>query len=135
PLEPGLSTTSLIDRLRAPAGPAFMPSVTRAAVLLDRDGTLIEDAGYPRDPQRVRLLPGAAGALRALRAAGLALAVVSNQSGVGRGLVRPEEALAVHHRAEEALAAGGVRLAGAHYCPHAPQDGCACRKPSPGLLL
>jgi rfaE bifunctional protein nucleotidyltransferase chain/domain len=135
PLEPGLSTSSLIDRLRGPAGPVFMPSGTRACVLLDRDGTLIEDAGYPRDPAQVRLLPGAAEALRALQQAGLALAVVSNQSGVGRGFVRPDEALAVHRRFIEALAAGGVVLDGAYYCPHAPEEGCACRKPSPGLLL
>jgi rfaE bifunctional protein nucleotidyltransferase chain/domain len=91
PLEPGLSTTSLVETLRTTKGPQFMPPCTSAAVLLDRDGTIIEEAGYPRDPARVRLLPGAAETLRALQAAGFVLAVVSNQSGVGRGLIRPEE--------------------------------------------
>jgi rfaE bifunctional protein nucleotidyltransferase chain/domain len=135
PLQPGLSTTALLDRLNAAGEPTFLPTVTRAAVLLDRDGTLIEDAGYPRDPGQVRLLPGAAPALRALQEAGFVLAVVSNQSGIGRGLVRPEEALAVHRRFADLLAAEGVVLGGAYYCPHAPDEGCACRKPSPGLLL
>jgi len=136
PLEPGLSTSSLIERIRMPEGAVFfMHSGTRPAVLLDRDGTLIEDQGYPRDPGRVRLLPGVAEALRSFKAAGLPLAVVSNQSGLGRGLVSPEGARAVHARLEELLAAEGVRLDGAYYCPHAPQEGCACRKPSPALLL
>jgi D-glycero-beta-D-manno-heptose 1-phosphate adenylyltransferase len=135
PLEPGLSTTSLIDRLRADGGPTFMPAGTRAAVLLDRDGTLIEDARYPRDPEQVRLLPGAAEALCALRQAGFLLAVVSTQSGVGRGIVSDAQARAVHGRFAELLAGQGISLCGAYYCPHAPQDGCACRKPSPALLL
>lgn len=63
------------------------------------------------------------------------LVMVSNQSGIGRGLITPEEAAAVHARLEELLAAEGVALAGVYYCPHAPDAGCDCRKPSPGLLL
>lgn len=104
------------------------------AVFLDRDGTVIEDVGYPRDPEQVRLLPGAAEALERLRRAGFALVVVSNQSGIGRGLVTEEEAAAVHRRFVSALAERGIELAGAFYCPHAPADGCSCRKPSPELL-
>jgi histidinol-phosphate phosphatase family protein len=106
-----------------------------AAVLVDRDGTVIEDVGYPREPERVALLPGAAEALRAFAAAGLKVVVVSNQSGIGRGLITRAEAAAVHERFVELLADEGVELAGAYYCPHAPDDGCDCRKPAPGLLL
>ncbi|MCS7207296.1 MAG: HAD family hydrolase [Dehalococcoidia bacterium] len=107
----------------------------RRAVFLDRDGTLIEDIPYLRDPEQVRLLPGAGEALAILQRKGFALVVVSNQSGIGRGLVRPEELQAVHRRLEERLLAYGVRLDGAFYCPHAPWEGCTCRKPQPGLLL
>lgn len=107
----------------------------RPAVFLDRDGTLIEDVGYPRDPEAVRLLAGAPEALAALRRAGFALVVVSNQSGIGRGLVSREEADAVHARFVAELRACGVELDDVRYCPHAPEDGCACRKPAAGLLL
>ena len=104
------------------------------AVFLDRDGTVIRDAGYPRDPGEVSVLPGAAEALAELARNGFKLVVVSNQSGIGRGLVTPEEAEAVHDRFVAVLAAQGVRLDGAYYCPHAPDEGCACRKPSPELF-
>jgi histidinol-phosphate phosphatase family protein len=104
-------------------------------VLLDRDGTLIVDVGYPRDPDAVELLPGTQGALRALRDAGFALVVVSNQSGVARGLVSHAEARAVHERLLERLTEGGIELDGAYYCFHGPEDRCDCRKPEPGLLL
>jgi D-glycero-D-manno-heptose 1,7-bisphosphate phosphatase len=106
----------------------------RRAVFLDRDGTLIEDVGYPDDPDGVRLVPGAADALAALRRGGFALVVVSNQSGIGRGLVTPEQAESVHERFVAELAAHGVELDDARYCPHAPDESCPCRKPSPGLL-
>ena len=132
PLEPGLSTTALAQRLRESPIP---PAVLRPAVFLDRDGTLIEDTGYPRDPAQVRLLPGAAEALRALSSAGLLLAVASNQSGIGRGIVSPAEADAVHGRFLSLFASVGVRFDACFYCPHAPDSGCPCRKPSPGLLL
>ena len=107
----------------------------RAAAFLDRDGTLIVDVGYPRDPDGVTLLDGAAEALAALAASGLRLVVVSNQSGVGRGIVTPEQAEAVHDRFVAELAAEGIALDDAKYCPHAPGAGCACRKPEPAMLL
>jgi histidinol-phosphate phosphatase family protein len=107
----------------------------RPAVFLDRDGTLIEDVGYPRDPEAVRLLEGAPEALAALRRAGFALVVVSNQSGIGRGLVTRDEARAVHDRFVRELRAHGVELDDVRYCPHSPEDACACRKPAAGLLL
>ena len=107
----------------------------RPAVFLDRDGTLIEDVGYPRDPETVRLLQGAVEALVALRRAGYALVVVSNQSGIGRGIVKQEQAEAVHERFVEELRAHGVELDDVRYCPHTPEDACDCRKPAAGLLL
>jgi D-glycero-D-manno-heptose 1,7-bisphosphate phosphatase len=107
----------------------------RPAVFLDRDGTLIEDVGYPRDPETVRLLEGAVEALVALRRAGYALVVVSNQSGIGRGIVKQEQAEAVHERFVEELRAHGVELDDVRYCPHTPEDACDCRKPAAGLLL
>jgi D-glycero-D-manno-heptose 1,7-bisphosphate phosphatase len=110
------------------------PAPERSAVFLDRDGTLIADAGYPRDPVGVWLLPGAAEALAALAGHGFLLVVVSNQSGVGRGLVSADQAAAVHARFVECLRGRGVRLDGCYYCPHAPEDGCRCRKPATGLL-
>jgi D-glycero-D-manno-heptose 1,7-bisphosphate phosphatase len=104
------------------------------AIFLDRDGTLIVDVGYPRDPARVELLPGAAAALRRLSARA-ALVIVSNQSGIARGLIARDEARAVHDRMIARFADEGVTFAGAYYCPHAPADDCGCRKPQPGLLL
>ena len=107
----------------------------RPALFLDRDGTLIEDAVYPRDPRRVRLLPGAADALVRLARRGFALVIVSNQSGVARGLISAAEAEAVHAEVVRRFAAAGVAFDGAYYCYHAPDEGCPCRKPAPGLLL
>ena len=101
------------------------------AVLLDRDGTLIVDVPYNGDPDRVRPMPGAREALDRLRSAGVPLAVVSNQSGVGRGLIAEHEVRAVNQRVEELLGPLGPWLV----CPHAPEEGCECRKPRPGLVL
>lgn len=105
------------------------------ALLLDRDGTIIRDVGYPRDPAKVELLPGVAAGLREARALGYELAIVSNQSGVGRGLIRPDEARDVQARVEQLFAEEGVTFAGAWFCFHAPTEACSCRKPAPGLLL
>lgn len=101
------------------------------AVLLDRDGTLILDVPYNGDPDRVEALPRARDALDRLRAAGFALAVVSNQSGVARGLITSEQVTAVNRRIEELLGPLGPFAV----CPHGPGDGCDCRKPAPGLVL
>jgi D-glycero-D-manno-heptose 1,7-bisphosphate phosphatase len=104
------------------------------AIFLDRDGTLIDDPGYLREPELVRLLPGAAAALHRLRGQGWKLVLVSNQSGVGRGLIAPSELRAVHARLCALLADTGVQLDGSYYCEHAPEAKCACRKPRPALL-
>ncbi|MFE9249797.1 D-glycero-alpha-D-manno-heptose-1,7-bisphosphate 7-phosphatase [Streptomyces sp. NPDC007088] len=101
------------------------------AVLFDRDGTLIEDVPYNGDPDRVALLPGAVEALELLRLRGVRTGVVSNQSGVGRGLLTARQVLAVNLRVDELL--GGLDVW--EFCPHAPDAGCPCRKPRPGLVL
>ncbi len=106
----------------------------RRAVLLDRDGTLNEDAGYLDRPESLRLLPGTVEALSSLQAAGWVLVVVSNQSGVGRGFFSQQDLDRVDARLRTLLAEAGVRLEASYYCPHAPWDACACRKPAPGLL-
>jgi len=106
----------------------------RRAIFCDRDGTLIRDVGYPRDPADVELLPGAATALAQAAARGFALVVVSNQSGVGRGIVSPDQFAAVDRRFRQTFAESGVTLDGVFYCLHAPDDGCACRKPRTGLI-
>lgn len=109
--------------------------MTRAAVFLDRDGTIIEEARYLSDPERVSLIPGAAGALAALRSAGYALVVVTNQSGIARGLYSEDDFRAVQARVEELLAEAGVRLDGVLHCPHHPDftGPCECRKPGLGM--
>jgi D-glycero-D-manno-heptose 1,7-bisphosphate phosphatase len=104
-------------------------------VFLDRDGTLIEDLGYPREPERIKLLDGVGAGLRILRDGGFALVVISNQSGVGRGIIDPAEAKAVHDRFITLLGAEQVHLDATYYCPHAPSEGCDCRKPEPTMLL
>jgi histidinol-phosphate phosphatase family protein len=101
------------------------------AVLFDRDGTLVVDVPYNGDPARVAPMPGAAAALARLRAAGVATAVVSNQSGIARGLVTLAQVRAVNRRVEELLGPLGPF----ELCPHGPGDGCACRKPKPELVL
>lgn len=105
------------------------------AVFVDRDGTVIWDAGYPRDPADVAVIPGAADALAELARRGFAVVVVSNQSGIGRGLVTQQQADAVHDRFVAVLQDLGARVDGAYYCPHAPDEGCSCRKPSPELVF
>jgi histidinol-phosphate phosphatase family protein len=114
------------DRARAPRPGGWRPG----AVLFDRDGTLVADVPYNGDPGRVVLMPGAREAVERVRAAGVPTAVVSNQSGVGRGYLRVEQVEAVNRRVEELLGPLGPWLV----CVHRPGDGCGCRKPAPGLI-
>ncbi len=102
----------------------------RRAVFLDRDGTIIYDRGYMRDPALVELLPGAAEALRGLTTDGWALVVISNQSGVGRGLITLDEMKAVQARFVEMIRNEGVEIAASYLCAHRPDEHCRCRKPS-----
>lgn len=101
------------------------------AVFLDRDGTLIEERSYLADPAGVRLLPGVVDGLRALRAAGYKLIVITNQSGIARGLINEAQYERVRARLDALLALGGVALDAVYHCPHHPAitGACACRKP------
>ena len=108
--------------------------MTHRAVFLDRDGTIVDDPGYLRDPARVALLPGAALAIRRLADAGFRVVVVTNQSGIARGLITPDEYERVAARVAELLAAEGAALDGVYVCPHHPDltGPCECRKPAAG---
>lgn len=103
------------------------------AVFLDRDGTLVDDPGFLSDPDAVHLLAGVAAALRRLQQAGYRLVVVSNQSGIGRGLLTVAQVEAVHRELDRQLVAEGVTLDAVLYCPHRPDEGCDCRKPGTAL--
>lgn len=101
------------------------------AVLFDRDETVVVDVPFNGDPERVEPAPNARLLLDRLRAAGLPLAIVSNQSGIGRGFVTAEQVDAVNRRVDELLGP----FAGFFVCPHAPEDECECRKPKAKLIL
>jgi len=110
--------------------------MSNPAIFLDRDGVLIENiAGYVRSWSDVRPYPSAIAALTRLRHLPYLVLIVTNQSVVGRGLISSAEAEAMNARLVETIRAGGGRIDGVFMCPHAPEDGCACRKPRPGLLL
>jgi histidinol-phosphate phosphatase family protein len=115
--------------------------MSEKAVFLDKDGTIIEDVPYNVDPSAMVFTPGAAEALRQLHAAGYRLIVVSNQSGVARGLFPVAALDAVETRLAEMLAEAGAVLTGFYFCPHHPEGSvaayavpCDCRKPAPGLI-
>lgn len=101
------------------------------AVLFDRDGTLVHDVPYNGDPERVRPVEGAREAVALLRAHGIRVGVVTNQSGVARGLITDAEVRRVNRRIDDLIGPFDVWAV----CPHGPDDGCRCRKPQPGLVL
>ena len=111
------------------------------AVFLDRDGTIIEEVGYLDRPERVAFFPWTIDAIRVLNRAGLAVVLVSNQSGIARGFFTEAVVDDVHRKMEAMLAAGGARIDAYYYCPHHP-DGkvpglakvCECRKPARGMV-
>ena len=109
--------------------------MTRGAVFLDRDGTLIRDTHYVSAADQVELIPGAALAVQRLNDAGWPVIVVTNQSGIARGLLTREDYDAVHARMTQLLRREGARIDGAYLCPHHPEftGACECRKP--GTLL
>ena len=114
-----------------------MRQVSIRHVILDRDGVLNREApesGYVRAPAEFHWLPGALEGLAVMRRAGLRLSVATNQSGVGRGLMSLEQLAAVHARMQAEASAHGAALDAVLFCPHAPGEGCACRKPAPGLI-
>jgi len=104
------------------------------ALFLDRDGVVIVDRGYLGDPDQVKLLPGVAETMVRARKAGYLLIGVSNQSGLGRGLFSRDDLERVMIRQDALLREAGARFDGFYYCPHAPGEGCRCRKPGPGMF-
>ncbi len=114
----------------------------QAAVFLDRDGTINEEVGYLDRIEKLRLIPGAAGAIRRINESGMRAVVVTNQSGIARGFFDEALVAAVHERLLKMLRAEGAYLDGFYVCPHHPTEGmgkhlrtCDCRKPASGLLL
>ena len=104
------------------------------AVFFDRDGTLNVDPGYISDPANLELYPGVGNELKRLKEAGYTLIVLTNQSGVARGLVRPEALEKIHQRMNELLGESGVRIDEFLVCMHHPAAGCDCRKPGTALI-
>ena len=104
-------------------------------VILDRDGTIVVDRNYLSDPGGLEFLPGAAEGLRSLHRQGYRLVVITNQSGVGRGLFSLERLAAMNRRLMEMVQENGALLERIYCCPHRPEDRCLCRKPRPKLLL
>jgi D,D-heptose 1,7-bisphosphate phosphatase len=109
----------------------------RAAVFLDRDGTIIHDRGYLSDPERVDLIAGVPEALTRLQSAGLPLIVITNQSGIGRGMFGEEHYQTVAAKLDAVLATHGITLTGSYHCPDAPSvpEELSCRKPGDKLHL
>jgi D-glycero-D-manno-heptose 1,7-bisphosphate phosphatase len=113
----------------------------RIAVFLDRDGTLNEEIDFLRTADELRLIPGAASAVRTLNTLGIITCVISNQSGVARGYLTEEDLVPIHARLNRELQDEGARVDAIYYCPHHPTEGnppykiaCDCRKPKPGML-
>jgi D-glycero-D-manno-heptose 1,7-bisphosphate phosphatase len=108
---------------------------TGKVVILDRDGTLVVDRGYLDDPAGLEFEPGAAEGMQWLYSHGCRLIVITNQSGIGRGLFTLDRLEAMNARLNVMVEEAGARLEGIYHCPHAPDTGCACRKPALGLLM
>lgn len=108
--------------------------MTPRFVLLDRDGTINEEVGHVLTPDDLRLIPGAAEALRDLRALGLGIVVLTNQSAVGRGWISERQLAAIHDRLRALVREAGAEIDAIEHCPHDPDDGCGCRKPRTGMV-
>lgn len=110
------------------------PSRLRAAVFLDRDGTLCEEVGYLNHISRFRMFPSIAAALRRLNDSGYPVIVVSNQSGVARGYFPESLVQQVNQAMTQQLSEAGAKVDAVYYCPHASSENCPCRKPKTGML-
>lgn len=121
----------MTGRQEVPTAPPRTP-----ALFLDRDGVIIENRpDYVRSWDDVAPIPGALEALALAAGSGYKVVLVTNQAGVGKGLIPAETAEAINRRLVDLIHAHGGRVDGVFMCPHRPEDGCACRKPEPGLLL
>jgi histidinol-phosphate phosphatase family protein len=103
-------------------------------VFVDRDGTINPDLRYLAEASRVEVFLGVAQGIRLLRSHGYRVLCTTNQSGIERGYYQHADVAAIHARVNEILAKGGARIDAFYYCPHAPESGCACRKPGTGML-
>ncbi len=137
PAEFGSSTTAMFERIQAlavHAAPERAPAAEpRGLVLLDRDGTLIRDAGF--DPSQVELLPGVIEALRMLQSAGFRLCLVTNQQGIGIGYFGYRDFVEGNRKLLRALGEAGIAIAKIYFCPHSMGEHCTCRKPAPGMIV
>lgn len=113
---------------------ADSPSTKTHYVVLDRDGTMIEDKHYLTSPSGVKFLPKALEGLARLKLMGFGLVILTNQSAIGRGYMNTEDLASVHQRLEELLGERGIAIDAIYHCPHIPSDGCDCRKPNPGMI-
>ena len=109
-------------------------SLSGVAVFLDRDGTVNRDTGYIKSPQELALLPGVVEAVARLNRAGARVVLVSNQSGIARGLLTADQLKTIHAVLLAEFKAGGAHFDAMYYCPHHPNDGCRCRKPQPAMI-
>ena len=132
------SSSKLIERIgvlartRRPTPPPAQGF--RGLVLLDRDGTLIRNVPFLHDPAKVEILPGVIDGLLKLQAAGLRLAIVTNQQGIGLGYYTVQDFIAVNQRLLRELGARGVRISKIYFCPHSLAEQCSCRKPATGMI-
>jgi len=111
-------------------------SSSKRAILLDRDGVLNRDrVDFVKSLDELVILPGAGKAVAALNRAGFTVLVVTNQSCIGRGILAADQVAAIHDELCRRLSSDGATIDGFYICPHAPADGCDCRKPAPGLLV
>jgi D-glycero-D-manno-heptose 1,7-bisphosphate phosphatase len=102
--------------------------------LIDRDGTIIVDKVYLKDPDGIEFAPGAIEGMQLLRDAGFTLVLITNQSGIARGYFDLATLGQIHNRLQFMLAMNELRLEAIYFCPHGPDDGCDCRKPAPGMV-
>ena len=106
------------------------------AIFLDRDGTVIVDKNYLSNPDQIEYISGVIEALKYFQESNFLLFLVTNQSGIGRGLFKKEEMYAVHDKMQQDMIDYGLRIYDKIvFCPHSPNDNCNCRKPSPNLIL
>ena len=103
-------------------------------IVLDRDGTIVVDRHYLKDPDALQFAAGAAVGLQRMRDLGYRLVLITNQSGIARGFFSLSTLAEVHERLKQMLNSIGVRLEGIYFCPHGPEEGCTCRKPQLGLM-
>jgi len=140
-IRPGFDTSSskVIERIRALATHVKPDEASadraRGLVLLDRDGTLIRNVPFLHDPSKVEILPGVIEGLEKLQEAGLRLAIVSNQQGIGLGYFTIQDFIAVNQALLRELGARGIRISKIYFCPHSMAEQCACRKPAAGMVI